>query len=228
MNKKKTPAEKLAKDTKRLKPERISRQPVKRAEGRSDCQQRQGDAEETAARCRHIPVPRPETKKTGSSQRRGRCGAAGAGRAGGGCGGAAPQEKQAVSHLQELGPGAQRSPAGKLDYVCFLCQDQFHTLGFYRNPTQPWRTAEPEGRAGCPCGQPLCFCRRAGVSPRQPAGVLSPLKRKCCYCGFFKVFIYLFYTEGKGRRKRGRETSVCGCLSYAPYWGPGPQPRHVP
>ena len=21
---------------------------------------------------------------------------------------------------------------------------------------------------------------------------------------------------------------MCGCLSSAPYWGPGPQPRHVP
>ena len=26
----------------------------------------------------------------------------------------------------------------------------------------------------------------------------------------------------------GRETSMCGCLSCAPYWGPNPQPRHVP
>ena len=27
---------------------------------------------------------------------------------------------------------------------------------------------------------------------------------------------------------RERETSMCCCLSCAPYWGPGPQPRHVP
>ena len=33
---------------------------------------------------------------------------------------------------------------------------------------------------------------------------------------------------GKGERKRGRETSRCGCLSCTPNWGPGPQPRHVP
>ena len=33
---------------------------------------------------------------------------------------------------------------------------------------------------------------------------------------------------GKGGRKRGRETSMCGCLSCAPYWGPSRQPRHVP
>ena len=44
-------------------------------------------------------------------------------------------------------------------------------------------------------------------------------------------FTYLFlfiYLERKGRRKRGRETSMCGCLSQAPYCGPGLQPRHVP
>ena len=43
----------------------------------------------------------------------------------------------------------------------------------------------------------------------------------------FKDFIY-FQKEGKRRRKNGRETSMCGCLLCAPYWGPGPQPRHVP
>ena len=43
-----------------------------------------------------------------------------------------------------------------------------------------------------------------------------------------KVFSFLFLeTEGKGGRKRGRGT-MCGCLSHAPYWGLGPQPRHVP
>ena len=31
-----------------------------------------------------------------------------------------------------------------------------------------------------------------------------------------------------GGRKRGKETSMCGCLSCPPYWGPGLQPRHVP
>ena len=44
-----------------------------------------------------------------------------------------------------------------------------------------------------------------------------------------RLFIYLFtFIEGKGGRKRGRETSMCGCLSRASCWGPGPQPRHVP
>ena len=36
---------------------------------------------------------------------------------------------------------------------------------------------------------------------------------------FFLDFIYLFIeTEGKGGRKRGRETSMCDCLLFAPYW----------
>ena len=33
----------------------------------------------------------------------------------------------------------------------------------------------------------------------------------------------------EGREKeRERNVCVCGCLSCAPYWGPGLQPRHVP
>ena len=41
-------------------------------------------------------------------------------------------------------------------------------------------------------------------------------------------FIYLFLERGKGERKRGRETSMCGCLSHTSHRGPGLQPRHVP
>ena len=40
-----------------------------------------------------------------------------------------------------------------------------------------------------------------------------------------RLFIF---REGKGGRKRGRETSLCGFLLHTPYWGPGLQPRHVP
>ena len=43
---------------------------------------------------------------------------------------------------------------------------------------------------------------------------------------FFKKKILFISREGG--RKKGKETSVCGCLLCAPYWGPGPQPRHVP
>ena len=44
---------------------------------------------------------------------------------------------------------------------------------------------------------------------------------------FFKDFIYLFLEIGE-RKEKERKTSMCGCLSCAPYRGPGPQPRHVP
>ena len=50
-----------------------------------------------------------------------------------------------------------------------------------------------------------------------------------CFFYFFKKdFIYLFLERVEGGRKRGRETSMCGCLSCSPQWGPGPQPRDVP
>ena len=35
---------------------------------------------------------------------------------------------------------------------------------------------------------------------------------------FLKILFIYFLREGKGGRKRGRDTSVCGCLSHAPYW----------
>ena len=43
----------------------------------------------------------------------------------------------------------------------------------------------------------------------------------------FYLFIYLF-TEKKGERKRGRETSMCGFLSHSPHWKSGLQPRYAP
>ena len=48
------------------------------------------------------------------------------------------------------------------------------------------------------------------------------------WLSFFKRFYLFIFREGKGGKKRGRETLICGCLSHAPYWGPGLQPRHVP
>ena len=42
---------------------------------------------------------------------------------------------------------------------------------------------------------------------------------------FYASAFYLFiFTEGKGGRKRGRETSMCGCLSHVPHRGPSQQP----
>ena len=54
------------------------------------------------------------------------------------------------------------------------------------------------------------------------------LSFECFKLKFFKDFIYLFLERGKGGRKRGRETSMCGCLSDDPHWGPGLQPRYMP
>ena len=43
----------------------------------------------------------------------------------------------------------------------------------------------------------------------------------------FKKRFYVFIFRERGREGE-RETSMCGCFSYAPYWGPGLQPRDVP
>ena len=47
------------------------------------------------------------------------------------------------------------------------------------------------------------------------------------YLILFKDFIYLFFRERERERERGKETSMLGCLLSVPYWGPGPQTRHV-
>ena len=40
--------------------------------------------------------------------------------------------------------------------------------------------------------------------------------------------LFIYFREGKRERKRGRETSMCGCLLRSPYRGPVPQLMHVP
>ena len=59
-------------------------------------------------------------------------------------------------------------------------------------------------------------------------------ERKLIFCWwhntlfFLKDFIYLFIFRERGREEeRRKETSMCSCLLWAPYWGPGPQSRHV-
>ena len=46
---------------------------------------------------------------------------------------------------------------------------------------------------------------------------------------FLKRFVYFIFRQRgrEGERERERK-SMCGCLSHAPYWAPGPKPRHVP
>ena len=39
---------------------------------------------------------------------------------------------------------------------------------------------------------------------------------------FFKISFIYFKREGKGKRKKGKETSACGRLLHAPYWGTWP------
>ena len=63
---------------------------------------------------------------------------------------------------------------------------------------------------------------RVGVSG--PHGALWAWE-DCGVCLFLRF--YLFLDRGEGREKE-RETLMCGCLSSAPYWGPGLQPRNVP
>ena len=65
---------------------------------------------------------------------------------------------------------------------------------------------------------------RGGWSYRKDFG----RKKKIYIFLLFELPVCLFvYRERKGGRKKGRETSMCSCLSCAPYWGPGRQPRHV-
>ena len=42
------------------------------------------------------------------------------------------------------------------------------------------------------------------------------------------LLLFIYLRERKGERKRGREILICVCFSCTLYWGPGPQPRHVP
>ena len=45
---------------------------------------------------------------------------------------------------------------------------------------------------------------------------------------FLEIFIYLFLERGSEGEREG-EKRQCVLASHAPpYWGPGPQPKHVP
>ena len=47
------------------------------------------------------------------------------------------------------------------------------------------------------------------------------------YLFIYLKILFIYLERGKGGRKRGREISMCGCLSRGPHWGPGPEPRHM-
>ena len=87
----------------------------------------------------------------------------------------------------------------------------------------------------CTCPSPgrervLVLSRRMVLHDlKDSAKICSSFSPLILALGFLKVFIYLFLERGEGREKeRERETSMCGCLSRGPHWGPGLQPRHVP
>ena len=105
--------------------------------------------------------------------------------------------------------------------VILLRKGQFLNVAFPGCVTLP-RPLSGSGLQGCRAGPAtlglLGVCVKVGDGR---AFVLFILK------GFFKKD-FIYFRERKRGRKRGRETSMCGCLSNAPYWGPGPQPRHVP
>ena len=47
------------------------------------------------------------------------------------------------------------------------------------------------------------------------------------YLSFLKIYLFIF-RESEREGERRRESSMCGCLSHTPNWGPGEQPRYVP
>ena len=71
--------------------------------------------------------------------------------------------------------------------------------------------------------QPISLCKDS--EPHFSSHAVFEVKKALF---FLKIFIYLFVERGEGREKeRERNISVWLHL-HAPYWGPGPQPKHVP
>ena len=85
------------------------------------------------------------------------------------------------------------------NFISNLINSYFENIDYILH--SPWKESRISGILGKSVGQPI----------------------KCSISIFLKiVFIYLFYTERKGGRKRGRETPVCGCLLQAPHQGLDP------
>ena len=88
-----------------------------------------------------------------------------------------------------------------------------------------WRGAQKiqnclwEGRPLVVYASPVGECSR---NPSVSVYQLALLWEVAFSSHTFFQFIYLFTFRGEGGRKRGRQTSMCGCLLCAPYWGPGP------
>ena len=103
-------------------------------------------------------------------------------------------------------------------YVTLSDSAQIVSKSFSRQ----WGTLMSQGRQSCTCMPYIKLILQTYISWN------SFLKNLSFFlCFFFKILFIYFQREEKGGRKRRRERSVCGCLSHAPYWGPGLQPRHV-
>ena len=83
---------------------------------------------------------------------------------------------------------------------------------------------------------PNLITQTKAKSPLTAKQLKIKLKTSNLYCKrlslpllLFFVRFYLFIFRERGRdRERGREISMCGCLSCALHWGPDLQPRLVP
>ena len=72
----------------------------------------------------------------------------------------------------------------------------------------------------------LEFCHKHGATREKPMHAFSQKMLNLFFS--FKIYTFIYLLERRESRKRRRETSMCGWLSRAPYWGAGLQPRHVP
>ena len=75
------------------------------------------------------------------------------------------------------------------------------------------------------------MCRINHSSPFAPILMVAPVIHYCTYFSHIKFFEYrfslihfislkiFFFREGKGERKSGKETSMCGCPSHPPLTG---------
>ena len=115
-------------------------------------------------------------------------------------------------------------------WPCKSCgQSQHQWIGMQKN-TVPTAVNTAARTAECGC---VITTVRVGEFGRMTPSIIVNFKISTVWDErrkpfFFKILFTYFKTEEKGRRKRGRETLLCGCLSHTPYWGHGPKPRRVP
>ena len=118
-------------------------------------------------------------------------------------------------------------------YLCMcLCYLSFHLFIIRNCLTQLWWLASSNLQCG-PAGWRLKRAGGAGEIRRKSAREVPPAgETGLFFFFFFNILFIRFSREGKGGRKRRRETLMCerniNCLWHTPSQGPGPQPSHVP